>query len=91
MTAGLTALTGDLAGAGDRYAAAAAAWRALDVPLQLALCQLEAAHLLAPGSAQSADAAAEARSILEGLRATALIDRLDRGLSEPASAPALSH
>ncbi|MEO8228895.1 MAG: adenylate/guanylate cyclase domain-containing protein [Chloroflexota bacterium] len=90
LTAGLEARTGNEAGAIDRYASAAAGWRALAVPLQLALCQIEAARLLAKGSAEATDAATEARAILGGLRAQALIDRLDRGLAEPATAPALS-
>ncbi|MGZ8527373.1 MAG: adenylate/guanylate cyclase domain-containing protein, partial [Candidatus Limnocylindrales bacterium] len=86
LTAGLEARTGDAAAAVDRYSTAAAAWRSLGVPLQLAFCQLEAARLLSQGSAEAADAAAEARTILASLGATALIDRLDRGLTEPAPA-----
>ncbi|MEA2536037.1 MAG: hypothetical protein QOF11_271 [Chloroflexota bacterium] len=90
LTAGQEARTRDGARAPKRYVSAAAAWRALDAPLQLALCQVEAAQLLGQGSAEAADAAAEARTILDGLGAAALIDRLDRGLAEPAATPALS-
>ncbi|MDP9482893.1 MAG: AAA family ATPase, partial [Chloroflexota bacterium] len=90
LTAGLLARTGKASGAVDRYATAASAWRELGVPLQLALCQIEAAHLLAPGTAPAEDAAAEARAILGGLGAKTLIDRLDGGLAESTQAPALS-
>jgi class 3 adenylate cyclase/tetratricopeptide (TPR) repeat protein len=91
LGAGLEARRGDAARAADGYAEAAGAWRALDVPLQLALCQLEAARLLPEKSAEAGEAADEARAILNGLRATTLLARLDRGLAEPASpAPALS-
>ena len=89
LTAGLEASLGNQAAA-DRYGTAAAAWRTLDAPLQLALCQIEAALLLPPGSAEATDAGAEARALLDGLGAAALIDRLQRGLAEPAQAEALS-
>ena len=61
MTAGLEASLGTRRAA-DRYGTAAAAWRSLDAPLQLALCQIEAALLLPPGSAEAADAARRSAS-----------------------------
>jgi class 3 adenylate cyclase/tetratricopeptide (TPR) repeat protein len=90
LSAGLEARNGDLARAADGYLAAAAAWRVLDAPFQLALCQVEAARLLAEGSGEAGHAADEARTILAGLGASALIDRLEQGLAEAAPARALS-
>jgi hypothetical protein len=83
LTAGLDALDGRTSLACDRYGDAAASWRALDVPLQLALCQLEAAHLLPTASTEATAAADEARTILDGLGAAAFIARVDGGLVEP--------
>jgi len=52
MEAGLAALAGEDAHA--RYRAARAAWEALGLPLQLALCMLDE-HRLAPGGASSTE------------------------------------
>ena len=95
LTAGYEARTGGGEGAVERYATATAAWRQIGAPLQLALCQLEAALLLPSGSPEAVDAAAEAREILGGLGARALLDRLEHGLAtatraEPEQAGALS-
>ena len=81
LRAGLAARRGDLSAARRRYAEAAAVWRRLDVPLQLALCDLEAAHHLPAGSAEAAAAGDEARSTLELLGASTLIARLEDGLT----------
>ncbi len=79
LQAGLTALRGDSSTAVEGYADAAVEWRRLDVPLGLALSQLEAATFLPPASEEAITAAQEARSILEGLQASALLERLDAG------------
>ena len=93
MTAGLTALTGDLAGAGDRYAAAAAACGALDVPLPSWRCVSWKPPTCSPRRPPSRwTRPPNPGPTLEGLRATALIDRLDRGPHpNRRTAPALSH
>jgi hypothetical protein len=52
-------------------------WRRLDVPLQLALCDIEAALNLPAKESEARKAADEARTILETLGAPTLIDRLD--------------
>jgi class 3 adenylate cyclase/tetratricopeptide (TPR) repeat protein len=77
--AGIAALRGELT-AHDAYRAAAQAWRQLDLPLHLALCQLDE-HVLTPGSEPPDDALA----ILENLRAEGLL-RLLR--PQPAAARA---
>ena len=41
-------------------------WRRLDVPLQLALCQLEAARILPADLSAAESARDESRTILEG-------------------------
>ena len=79
LRAGIDARRGAVDAAVERYAAAAGLWRALDVPLQLALCDLEAARYLPAGSAEAQVAHAEARATLEGLGAIALIERLESG------------
>ena len=84
LEAGLAARRGEADVATERYAAAAAAWRRLDLPLQLGLCRLEAAVLLPAGSEASAAAREEARVTLEGLGARAFLDRLADGLGRPA-------
>lgn len=76
LHAGLAARQGDVRSATDSYSEAAAEWRRLDVPLELALCQLEAATLLPAASDEAVAAAEEASSILEGLRAPALLGLL---------------
>ncbi len=90
--AGLEALQGQPGVALDRYADAAALWRRLDLPFQLALCQLEGARLLPDGLAGTESMADEARTILVGLGADALLARLEEGFSAVATveAPAAS-
>ena len=80
LRAGRWALIGDMASAAGGYEEAARAWRQLGVPLQLALCQLEAARLLPPAATVARAARVEAQSVLEGLGARRLLDRLDSGL-----------
>ena len=60
-------------------------WRRLDVPLQLALCQLEAARILPADLSAAAGARDELRTILEGLGAVALIERLETDLIAPVA------
>jgi class 3 adenylate cyclase len=71
LAAGLAALDGSR-GAGAEYAEAAAAWRALDLPLNLALCLLEW-HRLADG-----DTLAELRDVIGGLGARGLLPLIDK-------------
>jgi class 3 adenylate cyclase/tetratricopeptide (TPR) repeat protein len=88
LKAGLAARRGDMPSARRRYAEAGALWRRLDVPLQLALCDLEAAHHLPAGSAEAGAASDEARSTLEHLGASTLIARLEGSLTlEGAESP----
>jgi class 3 adenylate cyclase/tetratricopeptide (TPR) repeat protein len=84
LRAGLEAHRGEPT-AGDRYAEAAGMWRRLDVPLQLALCDIEAAVNLPPDSAPAMAAANEARTILDTLGATALLDLLGSGRATEAA------
>jgi class 3 adenylate cyclase/tetratricopeptide (TPR) repeat protein len=89
MRAGIDASGGDIHSGARRYAEAADAWRRLGVSLQLGLCQLEAAHLLRPGSPEARAAGEEARAIFEALGASTLLGRLEGRLdvavsSEPA-------
>ena len=76
LEAGLAARLGEADVAAGRYAEAAAAWRRLDLPLQLALCRQEAAALLPPDAADVIPARDEARAILESLGARGLLERL---------------
>jgi class 3 adenylate cyclase/tetratricopeptide (TPR) repeat protein len=97
LRAGLAARRGEMATARRRYAEAAAGWRRLDVPYQLAMCDLEAVHHLPVGSPEARAAGDEARNTLELLGASTLIARLDGGLladsagsaraSDPATVP----
>ncbi|MFI5260916.1 MAG: ATP-binding protein [Candidatus Limnocylindrales bacterium] len=82
LDAGLAARQGDAVTATERYADASAAWRRLDLPLQSALCQLEAALFLPADSADAAAAAQEARTTLTGLGALGFLERLSDGLVE---------
>ncbi len=85
LRAGSAARRGSVEAAADGYREVAEAWRRLDLPLQLGLCQLEAAWLLPPGSDLAITAADEARTVLTGLGAIELLDRLEQGLARPAS------
>ena len=85
LRAGSEARRGSVEIAADRYREAAEAWRRLDLPLQLGLCQLEAAWLLPSGSELALAAADEAREVLTALGATELLARLAGGLSRPAA------
>ena len=60
------------------YAAAAEAWRDLGLVLELALTDLALVALMPPDDARRQMAAAEARAILERLRAARLLADLDR-------------
>ncbi len=86
LEAGLEALRGSPRAALDRYGDAAALWRRLELPFQLALCQLEGARLL-PEASTGVDAMAdESRTILVGLGADALLARLEDGFSAVTTA-----
>ncbi|MEP6680599.1 MAG: adenylate/guanylate cyclase domain-containing protein [Chloroflexota bacterium] len=92
MDAGLAILEGRTAEARAGYADAQHRWRELGLPLWVAMCDLD----IVIGGAMQPDerrrAADEAREIFGGLRAQALIDRLDVALAasaehSPPSAP----
>ncbi len=85
LRAGAAARRGAVEAAVDGYRDAADAWRGLDLPLQLGLCQLEAAWLLPAGSEPADSAAREARTVLTELGAVELLERLESGLGRPAS------
>ena len=73
--AGIAALNGRIDEAAARYDTAIRAWRALDTPLGIALCDLDMVLLL--GAHPLAEAAAsEAGDILRRLEARPLLDRL---------------
>ncbi len=74
IEAGLTALAGPPAEAAAKFREAAASWRSLDVPLDLALCGLDAAFLLSPEDAP-AELVEEAHRILLGLGAAPLLSQ----------------
>ena len=88
LEAGLAARLGDAGAATEHYAEASAAWRRLDLPFQLAICRLEAAALLPPGSDEAAVACDEARATFENLGARAFLERLASGLAADAAVDA---
>ncbi len=76
LEAGLGARRGEMETAAKKYAEASAAWRRLDLPLQLALCRLEAALNLPAGSDEAAVARDDARATFERLGARSFLERL---------------
>jgi len=74
--AGLAALNGRREDAAARYEGALRAWRTLEAPLDLALCQMDMVLLLA-GHPSAEAAADEARDLLTRIGATPLLARLD--------------
>jgi hypothetical protein len=77
LKAGLAALEGRNDEAAQRYVEVARAWREdLQLPLDLALCQMEFANLL-PDHEGAPAAAAEAREIFTRLNSPPLLARLD--------------
>ncbi len=86
ISAGLVALEGTATEAAAKYREVAQQWRSLDVPLDLALCGLGAAFLLAPCD-QPAELVDEARRILEALGAAPFLAQLaarEDALASPA-------
>jgi class 3 adenylate cyclase/tetratricopeptide (TPR) repeat protein len=79
--AGLAVLDGRKEGAvveaAARFRDAAASWRSLDVPIDIALCGVDAAILLSPDD-QPTELVEEARRILEGLGAAPLLAQLSQ-------------
>ena len=75
IDAGLAALEGTGVEAAARFRDAALLWKPLDVPLDLALCGMDAAILLAPED-QPAELVDEARRILEELGAAPFLAQL---------------
>jgi class 3 adenylate cyclase/tetratricopeptide (TPR) repeat protein len=87
ISAGVAALSGSVAEATAVYAEALRAWRALDLPFDLLMCQVEMVERLGGGSEEARAAAAEAREIATALRAVALLERLDAAAVHAAPAP----
>ena len=77
----VAALAGDTSTAVRGYRAAIETFRDLQVPVDLGIALMNFATLLGPGEPGTREAAAEARSIFEGLGAHGLITRLDLGLA----------
>ncbi len=75
VDAGVAALSGELEQSVATYRGASRAWRELDAPFDLALCQLDMALLL-DSRPEAAEAAAAAREGIESLGVTPLLDRL---------------
>jgi class 3 adenylate cyclase/tetratricopeptide (TPR) repeat protein len=90
LAAGLAALEGRLEDATRGYREAAITFRALDLPLDLGVSQLEFATLVEPRDPEARAAAAEAREIFTRLGSPALLDRLATGLERWASEPEAS-
>ena len=82
LEAGLAALEGDPS-AGTRFEDAAHAWRALGLPLQLALCHLDARRVLS-----SPAGTADVDKIMRDLRADGLARLAHSPTSGPVSPPA---
>ncbi|MGH2449561.1 MAG: hypothetical protein ACRDFS_13295, partial [Chloroflexota bacterium] len=86
VEAGLAALQGQEDDAGRLYRSCVEAWRAIDVPLDLALCELDMVTLLGSQRPEAvADAATEAREIFERLGAKPFLERLNSALTSPTA------
>jgi len=87
LEAAETGPAGDAAfGTAERFRAAAEAWRGIDAPLDLALCGLDAAILLAPED-QPAELVEEARRILDDIGAAPLLSVLAERTAGLATSP----
>jgi hypothetical protein len=75
--AGMAALEGRAEQASQAYREAIEAWRALECPLDLALCELDFVLVLSPDHG-CASAAKEAREIFTELGAKPFLERLDQ-------------
>lgn len=88
IEAGVLALDGRLAEALAGYAEALRVWRALDLPFEVALTDLELVELVGLDNREARAAADEARAIATQLGAIGLVRRLDRvGLRDGGSTP----
>jgi class 3 adenylate cyclase/tetratricopeptide (TPR) repeat protein len=85
--AGVAALRGNVEHAIAGYRRATEEWRAMDVPLDLALCDLDMIALLG-SDGPLGESAPEAREILERLGATPFLRRLDSLTPIESSSPA---
>ena len=81
--AGLAAIEGRRQESADGFARAAAAWRALDSPLDLGLCLLDRVIVLGKDDPERDAAAAEAREIFERIGAAPFLDRLNSETLSP--------
>jgi hypothetical protein len=69
----------------SRYRTAMNAYRGLQVPMYLALCQGDMAVALGPDHAEAATALNEARAFWTNVGATEMLDRLDEAVAKPRS------
>jgi class 3 adenylate cyclase/tetratricopeptide (TPR) repeat protein len=81
LRAGVSALEGRQEEAGELYREAIASWRELDVPLDLAMCELDLVLLMNSEDFAVDAVAEEARAILGRLGAAPLLERLERALA----------
>ncbi|MEX0629685.1 MAG: adenylate/guanylate cyclase domain-containing protein [Chloroflexota bacterium] len=83
LEAGIAALEGREPDARAGFADALRAWRDLGARFELAMTQLDLVTMLGPESADAREAAEEARTIFQGLRAEQHLRLLDRALTAP--------
>src|SRR6185503_10678866 len=81
--AGIAALEGRTSEALTMYRDALRGWEELGLPWDQALATVDMAMTVGPDEPAVATAAAAARTILEGLGAAPILDRLDAALSQP--------
>jgi hypothetical protein len=86
LEAGIAALSGSPAEAAAGFAEATRMLRDHDMPLDLAFCLMDEAVTLGVSDGAGRNAADEARKLLTDLGAVALIDRLDRLMSDGIAA-----
>ena len=77
IMAGIVGLRGDRAAAIATFRQAADAWRALEMPVEIAFLAIDMATTLGPDVPEVLEAAEESRGILEGLGARPFLARLD--------------
>ncbi|MGA7363223.1 MAG: adenylate/guanylate cyclase domain-containing protein [Candidatus Dormiibacterota bacterium] len=78
VLAGLAALAEDQDRAVAAYGRAIAAWRELELPLDLGLCQLDMVSLVSPAAPGYAEATREARAIFTEIGTVTLLEQLDQ-------------
>jgi class 3 adenylate cyclase/tetratricopeptide (TPR) repeat protein len=88
IRAGLAALAGRSSEAESLYREAIRQWRDLGLPWDIALTILDMVLVLGPDLPGAGESIAEARTILEGLRARAMLARLDAAVGTARGGPA---